>query len=187
MIGAFPSGRASALLSAVVLSLALVTATLVTAGCGFRPMMGDMGGETMAERLDQVDIANLGDRAGQQLRNLLIDRFYRDGRPAATIYRLEITLINVSSPMGLQKDALASRGQWDIVTNFRLMHIATGKVVFQASSRAMPGFSYLNSQYASMVSETGALDRGLVQVADDIRSRVAMFLARPEDQRPPLP
>lgn len=181
MSGMFWSGRVPSLLLALVLATA-------GSGCGFRPMMGEQdSGLAMSERLDQVDIGFVPDRSGQQLRNLLIDRFYRDGRPDSTLYRLEISLSTAAAPMGLQKDALASRGQWDITVSYRLLHIASGALMFQASSRAMPGFSFSSGQYATMVSESGALERGLVQVADDIRSRVAMFLARPEDQKPAVP
>ena len=141
----------------------------------------------VADRLARVEIANIPDRSGQKMRNLLIDRLYHDHRPVKPEYRLDVLLDAGGQTLAVQKDATASRGQWTATATYRLVHIATGKVVFTGSSRALPGYNISYYQWASQVSEESALDRGIEYVADEISARVALYFARDPDQRPALP
>jgi len=120
------------------------------------------------------------------MRNVLIDRFYSDARPMAPQYRLEVSIDASQEQLAVQQNAQASRSQWTVSATYRLVHIGTGRVMFQANSRAMPGFNLTNYQYASYVSEEGALDRAIEYLADEIKTRTALFFERAPDQRPSI-
>lgn len=148
-------------------------------GCGFQPLYGDRSaGAGAADRLAQVDIANLPDRHGQQLRNLLIDRFYPDQRPNRTTHRLEASITAFEQKLALRKDASAERAQLVLNVPFRLVDTSNGKVVFQASSRALIAYNVLEEHYAALQTVDNAYERGLIQVSDEITNRVAMYFAR---------
>ena len=72
----------------------LLSLTLLP-GCGYQPLYG--ANTPAAQQLPLVQINNIPDRLGQQLRNSLIDRFYRDGRPASPEYTLDISLSPAST------------------------------------------------------------------------------------------
>ncbi len=161
---------------------------LLLGACGFHPMMGDSGADSVvAGALAKVEVAEIKDRTGQKLRNLLIDRFYHDHRPTAPEYRLEVVLEAAEQLVAIEKDATTSRAQWSATATYRLVHIATGKVVIKGVSRSVPGYNVNNYQWASFISQESALDRGVEFVSDEIKTRVALYFARDPDHRLAVP
>ena len=168
---------------AVRVAPALVLGLLLGA-CGFRPMAAVPSDQpAVSEQLAQVDIEEIPDRIGQELRNRLIDHFYRDGRPAQPLYRLVITLDTSQMTLAVQQDVSASRSEWIVTANYQLIYLPTGQVVVNGSSRAVPGYNVTYAQYSSFVSENAAFDRGIVFVGDDIATRISLYFSRNPDQR----
>lgn len=168
-------------------SLIGVALVLVLGACGFRPMEGHGTGDAAVDtQMAAVHVAVIKDRSGQILRNLLIDRLYGTGVPGSAEYELEVALEAGEDSLAVQKDASVSRGQWTVTANYRLIHIASGRVMFQASSRAISGYNSTLVQYASFVSEESAYQRGIEYLSEEIRTRVALFFARDPDQRPSI-
>ena len=172
----------------VARSVPALVLMLLLGACGFRPMHGERENDaTIASQLAAVEIGVIKDRTGQQMRNMLIDRFYSDSRPAAAQYKLEVSIDASQEQLAVQQNSSTSRSQWTVTATYRLIHVATGRVMFQANSRAMPGFNASNYQFASYVSETGALERAMEYLAGEIKTRTALFFERAPDQRPPIP
>lgn len=162
-----------------LLAPAALLGALLLAGCGFQPLYGDRGvGAAAAEKLETVDIAPIPDREGQKLRNLLIDRFYTTSRPAQTRYRLDASVNAVEQKLALQKDASAVRAQLLVTVPYRLVDTANGQVVFQSNSRSMISYNILEQHYAGVLTVENAYDRALLEISNDVTSRVAMFLGR---------
>jgi LPS-assembly lipoprotein len=161
---------------------------LLLEACGFQPMMATPTNQpAVNEQLAQVTIDEIPDRVGQELRNRLIDHFYRDGRPAKPLYRLIIKLDTSQMTLAVQSDVSASRSEWIVTANYQLYYIPNNTLVLSGSSRAVPGYNVTYAQYSSFVSESAAFDRGIVYVGDDIATRVGMYFARDPDQRRKLP
>ncbi|MBB3263029.1 LPS-assembly lipoprotein [Azospirillum sp. OGB3] len=163
-----------------LLALALLApAVLATAACGFQPMYGTLGTNSIgAAELQQVDIGVIPDRYGQKLRNLLIDRFYADGRPAAPHYRLDTTLTASEQKLSIQKDATATRAQLVVNAPYRLIDAATGKILFQANARSYISYNVLEQQYGALAAVENAYDRALLEIANEMTIRVAAELGR---------
>jgi len=169
------------------LSCGALGLVLLLGACGFRPMMGDDRVDgTVSQRLASVEIAEIKERSGQKMRNMLIDRLYHERRPVAPEYRLEVMLDAGEQSLAIEKDATASRAQWTATATYRLVHIGSGKVVLQGASRSVPGYNISYYQWASFVSQDSALERGIEYLSDDIKTRVALYFARDPDQRPTL-
>ena len=157
----------------------LAPAVLATSACGFQPMYGNLGPNSIgAVELQQVDISVIKDRYGQKLRNLLIDRFYADGRPVAPRYRLEATLIASEQKLALQKDATATRAQLIVSAPYQLTDAATGAILFQANARSFISYNVLEQQYAALATVENAYDRALLEIANEITIRVSAQLGR---------
>lgn len=182
------SGWGRALTRGVLRLGPMLALALGLAACGFHPMMGSAGNGNPAvvNQLERVQIATIADRTGQQLRNRLIDRFYHAGRSAQPEYRLDVTLDSQSNALTVDKNAVASRAQWTVNATYRLVHLATNKVLFQDTDQAITAYNISYAQYASLVSEQAALQRGLELMGDRIATRIALYFARDPDQRPAL-
>lgn len=150
------------------------------AGCGFRPLYGDQGvaGGGAAAKLETVAISTIPDRPGQILRNLLIDRFYHNDRPASTPYRLDARIVATEQKLSLRQDATAERAQLVLNVPFRLIDNTTGRTLFEGNSRSFLPYNVLEERYAGVAALDNAYTRGLTEISDDITARVAMFLAK---------
>lgn len=159
-----------------LLACALAFALPTLSGCGFRPIYGDSA--VADERLNQVDIALIADRSGQQLRNYLIDRMYLNGRPERPDYRLSINLAERQVDLGIQKDATATRSQIIIAASYVLTSNADGRVLANGSVRNLSSYNVLPSEYATLVAEQDARERTLRAIGDDVIQRLSIFFNR---------
>lgn len=164
-------------------SAGLVVGGLIAAaalgGCGFKPLYGTSSGDpNAAGKLAQVEIGNIPDRRGQILRNHLTDRFYHDGYPQQTAYRLDIALESRSDKVALRNDASTERWQLTSVANFHLIDKTTNKSVLDGVSQAQIGYTVLDQQYGSLATANAVQERSLGELADDITIRVAAVLGR---------
>ena len=154
-----------------------LTAFLFLAACGFQPIYGDMSHNTAtASVLNNVAIANIPDREGQELRNHLIDRMYTNGRPVNPILRLEIGLKSNETDLGLQKDATTTRAEHNLTADFVLRDME-GTALFSGTARSIVAYNKLSAQYGTVVAKESAADRSLIEVGEQIVNRIALFIA----------
>lgn len=160
---------------------ALLSLCLCLAACGFEPMYGShsRGAETIAREGQNIDIANIPDRDGQYLRNLLIDRLYTQGRPADAAYELRIgplekNIIN----LGIRKDASATRAQLSIVAPMALIDKASGKPVLQRTLRAFGAYNILENQLSTLTSQQDVVDSVLREIRDSAVTELDLFFRR---------
>jgi LPS-assembly lipoprotein len=152
----------------------LLSLTLLP-GCGYQPLYG--ANTPAAQQLPLVQINNIPDRLGQQLRNRLIDRFYSDGRPASPEYTLDVSLVPSVYKLGIALDDSATRAELNLAANYILRNMQ-GAAVFTGSTTAVTNFNILRSQYATLIGEQDAYDRSVAQVSEDITRRVSLFFNR---------
>ena len=152
----------------------LLSLTLLP-GCGYQPLYG--ANTPAAQQWPVVQINNIPDRLGQQLRNRLIDRFYQDGRPASPEYTLDISLVPSVYKLGIALDDSATRAELSLAANYTLRNMQ-GAAVFTGTTTAVTNFNILRSQYATLIGEQDAYDRGVAQVSEDITRRVSLFFNR---------
>ncbi|WP_247886777.1 LPS assembly lipoprotein LptE [Azospirillum sp. SYSU D00513] len=178
-LGADPVLRGRAVRSPLRPAL-LALALLGLGACGFQPLYG-RGSATagVGEALSGVEIGLIPERRGQQLRNLLIDRFHNSPSNGGMPYRLETGVSASEQKLALRKDASAERAQLVVVAPYRLIDNRDGKVVLQSQARAMISYNVLEQQYGALATLDYAYDRALVEISDEITRRVAMQLGRP--------
>ena len=155
-------------------------AFLSLTACGFEPVYGvnrhtqSGGAETT---LAQIDIGNIPDREGQFLRNELIDRFYRDGRPTAPRYALDFTKIQQSEiDLDITKDADATRGQLRLSVNYKLIDTSTRQVLLQREALSIASYNILSSEFTNRVSEQNTRENALSDLARQIEQQVVLYL-----------
>ena len=147
------------------------------AGCGLRPLYGNYGA-TGEETLAAVRIGNIPDRAGQQLQNFLLTRFNPTGREKLPAYQLSIQLRERQQGLGIRRDETASRAKLTVTPNYRLHNLETSAIALSGEVQVVNSYDILDQQFATLLAEQDARTKALRLLADDIATRVAIFLSR---------
>jgi len=163
----------------MLLSRLYVSALLigVLAGCGFRPLYATYKDGSVATELEQVYIAAIPDRLGQQVRNELLDRINPRGEPGDPAYRLEIRLTSVNPPTVLSTTNLASRRNVRVTARYTLRSADGKQRLDNGYYRATASYNIIDSEYATLAAFENAQDQVVVQIADEIKNRIAIYLA----------
>ena len=153
--------------------------------CGFSPLYGDHEtvGTPVAAALQNVAIANIPDASGQQLRNLLIDRFYSRGRPTKPTAKLFVTLRETGEDLGIQKDATATRSQLELWAEYQMRDRA-GAEMIKGTAHSVVSYNKLEAQYGNVATKRSARERAIKEVSEQIANRVALYFA---NATPPAP
>jgi LPS-assembly lipoprotein len=161
----------------------LIAATPLLAACadgGIRPLYGaTASGAGLQERFAQLDVAPIPGRVGQRIRNELI--FTSTGGGGHTLpptYRLEVTIYESVQSTLVKIDGDALGQIYGIQASFKLVSIKDKKVVLEGKSHARAGFERFQSIYSNVRARDDAENRAASTIADDLKTRVAIYLSR---------
>lgn len=145
------------------------------AGCGFRPMYGNLENSAgIGPELAEIRVLAIDDRQGQQLRNALVQLITPGGEPVAPRYQLTVQSTKSVSGLGFQKNAEATLGRLDMSASFSLAD-SEGVLLIGGQSRSAVSFNFLGPRYGSIVHERDAEERATQEVAQDIRRQLGVF------------
>lgn len=154
---------------------------LLLTACGFHPVYGVNKYEPRGVEvtLGDIGISNIPDREGQVLRNLLIDRFYRGGRPEFERYRLQVSPVHENiTDLDITKTADTTRAQLRLTTTMALLDASDQRTVLQRSLQAVTSYNILSSEFATRVSEQNARENALADLARQIERQITLHLKR---------
>jgi len=162
----------------------LAGAFAALAGCGFQPLYGRASTPSTAStaagtRVDYqmagIRIEPIANRQGQQLHNALRDRFNPLGQPSAGDYSLDVSLTVRSYGALSKRDLSATRRNVEMNAFYSLRDVS-GKVVMTDRSVITTGYDEFDDPLNDISSYDDTLRRSTLQIADQIRTRVAVFL-----------
>ncbi len=145
------------------------------AACGFEPLHAQRSAVTT---LPPIRVEPIPERAGQILRNYLLDRMAPRGEGGAQAYTLAIRLFEPRQVLALRRDDVISRMGYSAVASYELVD-AAGKRVVVGSSSYSTDYEITNSEFATLAAQQNARERVLELVADDIRNQIAIELRAP--------
>jgi LPS-assembly lipoprotein len=154
---------------------------LAVSACGFKPLYGENPRNdnwASTDYLAQVRILPLEDRTGQIMHNLLRDRLNPKGQPGDPGYYLVVFVQERDEDMAIQRDETATRVNLRVLSEFRLLNQDRSEVLFQSQAVSYNSYNVLDSELATMTSQEAALERSLIEVADNIKSQLAAFFSR---------
>lgn len=163
----------------------LFLAALGLVACGFTPMYADPSSSAsglsvgVADKLSQIDVRPIAERRGMVLRQQLNEKLHPGG-PSVTRYDLQVRLAARTQELGVRKDSTTSRANLILTANFVLWEGDTRLLRDQV--RAIVSYNILDDQYATITSERDAEARALRQISDEIRTRVAVYFDRTQQQ-----
>lgn len=157
----------------------LVLVALGPVGCGFRPLYGrtDSSDSAAAADLAAIRVLGIDNRAGQQLRNNLVQRLTPLGEPAAPRYVLDVKMTETLEGQAESSDGKSTVGRMTLRTNYILSNLETGQVLKSGTTRSLASMRYLGPRYASVAAERDTEQRVITDMAEEIRSILAAYFA----------
>jgi hypothetical protein len=167
--------------SKIFLSFAICGLFLLS-GCGFTPVHGNhVSRETTSDLLSNIEIAMIPEESGVNLRNELMDRMYKYGRPSAPEYKLSVgTIREVKAGIGIAKDASVTRSQLRLYAKMNLVKIDTNEVVLTREISAFTSYNVLDSHFTTLVSEREARHNGVIELAEQALLQLDLYFSSPE-------
>ena len=160
----------------------LMAVAMVLAGCGFKPMYGSSPGNAgVSSELAAVVIPEATDRTGQLIRNDLISTM--KAGTGGEKYSLSLKIEEKNS--GIIKKTLpaVTRQAVNLKVEYELMERATGNIVTSGKTFANVSYDVIRQPFADMQAETDARERAALEVAGDVRTRLAAYFAK-QQQKP---
>lgn len=153
----------------------LAAAAAALAGCGFQPLYGDQRG--VRSGLGKIEVAQIADRTGQQLRNALLLALPpgRPGEPPS--WRLRVTLSETREQLGVEKHDVATRANLMLVAGYALEEEG-GRAVLSGRLESINSYNLLDAPYGTLAAEKNARARAVNQLADALVARIAAWLSR---------
>ena len=145
-------------------------------GCGFRPLYAEREETREDPALAAIKVLPIKDRIGQMLEMALRESFNPRGIAVDTRYTLSVVLSVSRFDLGIQRDATATRGRVDVYATIELKEAQGGKGVYNSRAQSTSSFNILDDAYAAQVAEDDARARTVRDLADEIRTRMALFL-----------
>lgn len=166
--------------AAAIVSVMLVA--LLASGCGgsgFQPMYAALpDGSGLGQRLAHVEITTIPGRTGQLIRNELLFQTHGADKPPPPKHRLNIAIREnvLSTLVSITGDSLSQ--VYTVDATFQLVDLKTNAVVYQGVSSSRAAFDRYSSIYANVRGQQDAQRRAAMTVAQDLKSRLAAYLAR---------
>ncbi len=163
-------------LSLTLLSL-IVTCLLLLTGCGFQPLYGDhRAAKAVAPQLAQIYVAPIADAAGQELRNMLLDRLPPIAKQPR--YVLNTTLGEGKIGIAIARDATVTRQQLRSTVKANLTDRTTGKIIWKQEIFTTSGYNVQGSQFSTLVGENDARTRNARDLSERLLNMLALYFDR---------
>ena len=149
-------------------------------GCGFHPLhMPSQGSSQVAV---PIKIATIQDRDGQILRNYLVDLLTPEGTPQCPKYILYVSLTDVVTNIGVNKDETARRKNATMTAFLTLKDAKTNTIIYRHTTKAINSFSIINENYFSdLTAEDYAKKEALRLLAEKISILLVTFIDSHKD------
>ncbi|WCT73166.1 LPS assembly lipoprotein LptE [Sphingomonas naphthae] len=156
---------------------ALAAISLALTGCGLRPLYSGGSASPVARSLAAIEVQSMPNRNGWLMSHALADRLHRpEGAPAR--FRLEIELDDNIQGFGVRADSAVTRERRTLRARYRLVDAARGQVLLDATAGSDAGLDVVGSEYATIAAEQTIEERLVTEVADQIVSRIALYMER---------
>jgi len=163
--------------------------TLMLGGC-FRPMYATTEGAVapgLTQKLASIAIDRTDDRTTQLVRNKLSFYLSGGGETPATRYKLSLLASTFADTALVNSFSVTPEVDTVTVTcDFTLRDAATNKIIFKAKGNARKSYDSGLQRFAAIEAERDAEAAAADVLADQIRTRLAIFLADHQNGTPPI-
>ena len=165
--------------SGFLMSGLLVFCALFLSACGFRPLYGTSQSDSQAadQHLALIQVSQISDRVGQQLRNHLLSRLSPKGEPSDPYYSLQISLTESVANLGVKKSAVVTRGNLTLTASYSLISLkgSAEEALASGSVISISSYDIPQAQYTALAAAKDARARAVRELADDLKIRLAVY------------
>lgn len=138
------------------------------------------GGQGAAARaVAGVNVSAIEGKAGWLVRAAVVDRLGA-GADGAPRYRLDVRLDEQLQGLGLVSNDAVTRERRILRARYQLVDVGTGAIILDATAGADAGIDIVSSEYAVIAAEQTALENLSHEIAEQIVTRVATKLRKPD-------
>ena len=125
-----------------------------------------------------MTVPKIPGRAGQLVRNKLLDRLHIKGAADRPRFRLSVSLKESREGIAFQQDDSATRFNLYLTAGFELSNTRTTEILLKGSTRAIAAYNVVRSDYANLISRRDALKRAAESVADSTATQISIYFHR---------
>ncbi len=131
----------------------------------------------MAQRLDQVAVANIPERTGQLLRDSLQAQLEASGAPDVQRYLLNVSFSIAGQGEGVQEDTSVTRERFVATASWSLSPMGNpGQTLAAGRATSEDALNIIADQYFAQDLETNTVNRQLAdEIAQQITTQVAVY------------
>mgnify|MGYP005667822321 FL=1 len=148
---------------------------LLLSGCGFKSLYGTHGKFDSPTELSAIKISLIPDRIGQQVRNELLDLMTPHGAPQYPHYILNVIVNESKKAFAFKKNAFATRADLRLTGSYNLLSSVNGKQLTSGTVYVISSYDVVSSDFATVSAEKNARERNILQLSEDIRTRLAVY------------
>jgi LPS-assembly lipoprotein len=168
-VGVRPTARGRA----IKLAAALTTLCVVS-GCGFEPLHGRAQRAERASQIESVQIETDSTRPGQMLKAEIEDQINPEALRAEKLFLMSIRVAEVEVSLFINVDGTSSRGDMQYNSTYTLTRKADGKLIDRGKISRVSSYNISeNADYATYVAREDARRRGVLELAQDYKLRLA--------------
>lgn len=168
--------RVSAGLPLLVLA-GLAAAALATSACTVRPLYGQSGtlsfGEPtpgLGDLKGRIEVAPVGDRTSQIVRNALLFGFNAGEAPVAPLYKIAFAAAGLETVVSIQQGSgIPSASLYKLTVNYTVIRATDAKVIATGSRSAEAPFDRSRQLFAATRAFRDAQERAGREVAEQVR------------------
>ncbi len=190
-----------------ILTLYTLYSTLLIcfSSCGFQPVYGtksalpanspvlagvvivasDSGSTTSVLASSSDTSNNSANRISRQFSQNLEDLLVPSTKTTAPLYRLEVSLSQTNTGIGISRDGTASRYNLTINSGYKLTRISDGKLIDNGAISSVTSYNNPSNQYFSTyISEQDARKRGTAELAERYLQRLSAITEKTKPTEP---
>lgn len=158
----------------------LLASLLMLAGCGFEPVYAQRDGqEDTLDHLAAIRVETPPGRSGELLGAELRDHFNPESVTADHAYVLKAGLDTQFQPFIIEADGTTARYNVILKSPFTLVRQADGATIERGVVNRQVSYNVSESDdYATFVTQSDTLRRGVIELAEDYRMRISAALRR---------
>jgi LPS-assembly lipoprotein len=145
------------------------------AGCGFHPLYSQTGNPQAFGQFAAITVTPIPEDVGYELRNDLLDLFASQASAVKPLYQLSVGLDEKSAGVALRNNADITRYNYTLTAHYQLVSLSDQKMLTSGNITTFTAYNVASSPYATVSAERDAKTRAASDVAERIRTELAVY------------
>jgi LPS-assembly lipoprotein len=151
---------------------------LSLAGCGYKPLYSSGSeGRGVVASLSSISIQETESRPGQLVRNSLLSSIRPAGTEQVNVYKLVLNPELAQSTLVEQSIPGIKRIRLRLTVSYQLIETSSGSEVNSGKTFSAVSYDIIREPIADLQAESNATSRAAKEVAADIHTRLAAYMA----------